>query len=145
MRKQRTSIVAYCTARIVVQPDGCWLWAGSIRPNGYGVVKGGGRADQYAHRVLWEITVGPIELGHDIHHKYQAKACVNPAHLESLPHAQHVGRDSRVTWHARPYGPHVGVCANGHVGEYKVHSGRRWPECNGCKRDKQRQRRLSRG
>ena len=34
--------------------DSCWLWLGSVKDNGYGVVTIDGRT-QHAHRVAWEL------------------------------------------------------------------------------------------
>lgn len=142
MRQER-SIVAYCTARIAVDANGCWIWTGPRRANGYGIVKMAGEwCHRYAHRVIWSIAVGPIPPTYDVHHRCRVKACVNPRHLECLPHADHVGADSRATWHVREFGPHIGVCHNGHVDEYRVYAGRRWAECKGCKRDTMRANRL---
>jgi hypothetical protein len=61
----------------------CWLWTGARYPSGYGVLTVGGRRNQYAHRLAWEIEHGgPIPEGVQVQHTCDAKACVNPAHLK---------------------------------------------------------------
>jgi hypothetical protein len=43
-------------------PGGCWLWTGTRRRDGYGLVSVGGK-QQRAHRVSYELFVGPIPTG----------------------------------------------------------------------------------
>lgn len=57
---------------------GCWLWMGSIGWNGYGQF---GRGHIGAHRVSWELHVGPIPPGMFVCHRCDVPSCVNPAHL----------------------------------------------------------------
>jgi hypothetical protein len=61
---------------------GCWIWAGAITA-GYGRVKRNGRTDM-AHRVAYELHVGPIPAGLHLDHLCRNRACVNPAHLEPV-------------------------------------------------------------
>lgn len=69
--------------------ESCWEWLGVRGPNGYGRIfapKGGSRM-RYAHRVSYEIHVGPIPDGLCIDHLCRNRACVNPSHLEPVTHA----------------------------------------------------------
>jgi hypothetical protein len=81
--------------KYVVNPEsGCWEWTASINKyNGYGYISvkicEGHFAPQPAHRVSYELNVGQIPEGHDIHHKCENKKCVNPDHLEALTEKRH--------------------------------------------------------
>lgn len=70
-----------------VSPEGCWRWTGAHRAGGYAVIWDGERTRQ-AHRVAYEVAIGPIPEGLQIDHvKARGCAhrdCVNPAHLEAV-------------------------------------------------------------
>ena len=59
---------------------GCWLWLGSVTEHGYGTatVK---RKSFKAHRLSWEVHIGPIPNGLWVLHKCDVPLCVNPNHL----------------------------------------------------------------
>lgn len=71
----------------VQKTDTCWRWTGSLI-RGYGHI--GIREDdgkwhlRRAHRVAYELLVGPIPEGLTIDHLCNVKHCVNPAHLEPV-------------------------------------------------------------
>jgi hypothetical protein len=69
--------------RTAVDGNGCWLWQGCLNSRGYGVISVGGER-KLAHRVSYELHVGPIPDGLTIDHLCQTKACVNPEHLEPV-------------------------------------------------------------
>ena len=58
-------------------PGECFLWTGRIDAGGYGYVRGGRRA----HRVSYELAVGPIGPGLDLCHTCDVRNCVRPLHL----------------------------------------------------------------
>jgi hypothetical protein len=60
--------------------SGCWLWTGPPDAFGYGKISIRHRM-LLAHRVQYEIRVGPIPAGLCILHHCDVPACVNPAHL----------------------------------------------------------------
>lgn len=63
--------------------NGCWLWKGDkwSRPeHGYGRIYVEGKRVK-AHRVAWELYVGPIPTGLHVLHKCDVRLCVNPDHL----------------------------------------------------------------
>lgn len=64
-----------------VRPEnGCWEWAGAKFPTGYGAVRHDNRTLR-AHRVAYEIWVGPIPAEAMLRHTCDNYGCVNPAHL----------------------------------------------------------------
>lgn len=68
----------------VEQTDSCWLWLASLSAEGrYGrfCIRG---KDRRAHRVAYELLVGPIPEGMTIDHLCRVRHCVNPSHLEAV-------------------------------------------------------------
>ena len=63
--------------------NGCWLWIGGKQPKGYGIFSYGSKVEgsKLAHRVAYELWIGPIPKGMWVLHKCRNK-CVNPEHLE---------------------------------------------------------------
>lgn len=61
---------------------GCWPWLGYLQPSaGYGM-----HGRRLAHRVAYELAVGPIPQGLELDHLCRNRGCVNPAHLEPVTH-----------------------------------------------------------
>jgi hypothetical protein len=67
---------------------GCWLWTACIdSTTGYGKIAVGHRDDGRkimgnAHRVSYELFVGPIPKGLDLDHLCRMRRCVNFKHVE---------------------------------------------------------------
>lgn len=63
-------------------PNGCWIWLGA-HTDGYGMwwSRELNRC-VLAHRVAYELLVGPIPDGLQLDHLCRVRDCVNPEHLE---------------------------------------------------------------
>jgi hypothetical protein len=90
---------------------GCWLWTGAVnRRTGYGHIGGRRGENHMAHRVAYEMHIGPIPAGLQIDHLCRVRRCVNPAHLEPVTVVENL---------ARGVGPSAraireNVCRSGH-------------------------------
>lgn len=74
-----------------IEPEpfsGCWLSSGGCTSRGYPSMQFGARHIGL-YRALYEMYIGGIEEGCDVHHKCRTPACVNPNHLEMLSRADH--------------------------------------------------------
>lgn len=73
---------------------GCWLWNRRLDLNGYGRMSYDGRYG-LAHRVAYQILVGPIPPGMHIDHRCRVRSCVNPEHLRPVtPRENYLNSDS---------------------------------------------------
>ena len=81
-RKQtptKEEILARFMSKVFVpDDDGCWIWKGAVRAR-YGTLNVNNVASK-AHRVSYDLFVGPIENKHVLH-KCDQPLCVNPKHL----------------------------------------------------------------
>ena len=65
----------------VQKTDFCWIWTGVIhKVTGYGYLSYH-RKHQGAHRVAYQIAIGPIPDGMSVLHQCDVRACVRPDHL----------------------------------------------------------------
>jgi hypothetical protein len=93
----------------VERTESCWLWRGAFNTGGYGVLKMDKRM-RIAHRVSWELLVGPIPDGLTIDHLCKVRACINPAHLEPVTSGENALRgDGPCAQNAR-----LEFCIRGH-------------------------------
>lgn len=76
----------------------CWLWRRSILASGYGQVRHNGKPSR-AHRVAYEVFIGPIPAGLVLDHLCGVKSCCNPEHLEPVTQAENLRRGN--TWQMR--------------------------------------------
>jgi len=73
------------------QSAGCWLWHGATNKRGYGFLVWCDKF-AYAHRVSYEIFVGPIPAGFQVDHLCRVTNCVNPFHLEAVTQTENARR-----------------------------------------------------
>lgn len=68
--------------------DGCWIFTGHKDKKGYGRIgvqqSPGKWKNRRAHRVSYELLVGPIPAGLQLDHLCRVPSCVNPDHLEPV-------------------------------------------------------------
>jgi hypothetical protein len=94
LSKPQRSTLDRLFSKVERTPDGCWLWTGALKVNGYAQLQVGGRTGKrlYAHRVAYELLVGPIPDGLQLDHLCRVRHCVNPAHLEPVTARENVRR-----------------------------------------------------
>lgn len=119
-------------SRVTKGGDGeCWLWVGDRNYGGYGRFSVKGKT-RMAHRLAYELAVGPIPCGQQLDHLCRVRNCVNPAHLEPV-----TGRENTL----RGEGPTAqnsrkDVCPQGHPlqGDNLLYSARGERRCAQCRR-----------
>lgn len=126
--------------------DGCMLWTGPILQSDYGVFTFNG-ARNYAHRLSYELMVGPIPDGMEVDHVWawgcKSRTCVAPNHLEPVTPAENKRRGNGVGGvNARKT-----HCVNGHPFNEEntyihKHGGR---QCRACRREWARKSRRKTG
>jgi hypothetical protein len=75
---------------------GCWQWTGGKDAYGYGAIYRDGKVAK-AHRVSYEMHVGPIADGLVIDHLCRNPGCVRPLHLDPVEHGENTRRGLRKT------------------------------------------------
>lgn len=84
--------------RILVRPDtGCWEWQGAHTPTGYGMLSyvPTKRRWEYAHRLAYRLTVGPIPEGAQLDHfRCDNPPCCNPSHVRPVSARENTLRSS---------------------------------------------------
>jgi hypothetical protein len=122
----------------------CWVWNGALAGPGYDEGIGGrgypqaklGGKVRRVHRAVYEHFHGPIPERHDVDHTCRLRQCLNPEHLEAVPHRENLLRGDTITRHnaavtacpkGHPYsGPNLYVDPRGHR------------QCRECRRAAQR-------
>lgn len=75
---------------VKILENGCWLWTGYIREDGYGQFSG--KRLMYVHLWAYKHFNGEIPNGHELHHRCENHACANPDHLEPLTKPDHLAK-----------------------------------------------------
>jgi hypothetical protein len=78
--------------------DGCWEWVAGRNDQGYGSVRWDGKTHR-AHRLVYELLVGPVPDGLMCDHLCRVRHCVNPAHIELVTNRENILRGE--SWTAR--------------------------------------------
>jgi hypothetical protein len=112
--------------RYAIDANGCWLWirASYVHRGGYGAITANGKAWR-AHRLSYEVLVGPIPEGLVLDHLCNTPQCINPEHLEPVTVAEntlrsaarithcpqgHEYREGNIYWMPTPAGKPTRIC-----------------------------------
>jgi hypothetical protein len=128
-------------------PNACWPWLGQVNWAGYGLVAASLAfslgTTRTAHRLVFELTRGPIRAGLQLDHLCRTRGCVNPAHQDPVTGQENM---NRVEW-PKAQASH---CKHGHPFDEANtliafdRKGRRSRDCRACHRiaERLRQRRV---
>lgn len=114
----------------------CWTWTAFIRPEGYGHMRVG-KDVILAHRLAYELYVGPVPDGLTLDHLCRNRRCVNPAHLEPVTGSENTKRGIK-------YLSTLTSCKRGHpFDEANTHMYNGSRICKTCAYEKVKRRRLA--
>lgn len=130
-------------AQVDPQPNGCWLWTGRVKENGYAQFSVNARLT-YVHRWVVQFFRGPIPPGAEVDHLCHTpeectggsvcahRRCVNPDHLAVTTHTINTLRGASVPAKNK----RKTHCKRGHAfNAANTHINRRGHrECRACRR-----------
>ena len=85
-------------SKLIRSEGGCWEWSGShFQQTGYAIFNLPSERDgiwrpTVAHRIAYELYIGPVPAGLVIDHLCRNRGCVNPEHLEPVTRGENVRR-----------------------------------------------------
>jgi len=118
----------------VVKTNNCWLWTAGQSVDGYArfSIDKPKHTSFAAHRVAYELLVGPIPDGLSLDHLCRNILCVNPEHLEPVTIKENILRGTSLS--AR--NARKSRCMHGHslsgANLYMTKCGKR--QCRACRR-----------
>lgn len=130
-------IITRINERIVINESGCHIWLGARDYDGYGRISFN-RRNTLVHRLVYQIYKGSIK--YSIDHICNVRFCVNPEHLQDIPHRDNLLRS---TTNIAYINSHKTRCLNGHILEgdnlesYSSRHGKR--KCMICRRKRDSQ------
>lgn len=89
-RREWRNILRKCRHVDTGFESACWIWCGRIDTDGYPEAKFRG-AKRFVHRIAIAWKEGICPARRDGEHKCRQHACVNPAHLTTLPPKENAG------------------------------------------------------
>ncbi len=95
MMSSKISVDERLNKYMVILPNGCWQWIGSLNKDGYGKMGfriNGVYVTKRAHIVSYEHFRGPVPDGCELDHECRFRPCINPAHLEPVTHLENMRR-----------------------------------------------------
>ena len=138
--------------RIIEQDCGhftpCWVWqGGKMKTKGYGRWIWNGRHTM-AHRVVYELLVGPIPDGLQSDHLCRNTSCVNPDHMEIVTLQENLRRQFRAGSGGGAINAAKTHCKHGHAftADNIVRSAAKPNKrvCKTCRREHERRRKAAR-
>ncbi len=82
---KRDPVMFWACVAVTSGDDRCWEWQKSVDTRGYGHVMWGSPSEggkiARAHRIAYELAVGPIPAGKWLLHSCDNRRCVRPSHL----------------------------------------------------------------
>ncbi len=118
-------------------PGGCWIWTAFLT-RGYGhftTTTDGHQVTKKAHRIAYELLVGPIPDGLCIDHVCRTRSCCNPEHLRPVTWRENIfapGSKSIAVKHAeKTHCRHGHALVEGNLLRFGLAMGKRLcAECN---------------
>lgn len=130
-RKAVNPIIRFQVKYIIDVISECWNWQASISKKGYGQFYHK-NCMRLAHTFSYEYYHGIIPKGYTVDHLCKNRKCVNPKHLEAVPHIVNVRRAYATKTH----------CIRGHVydGNNTYISPKGYRFCKTCRREQDKKR-----